>query len=871
MKRTACILIALLILLPLMCVSSYAASDASASIDGFNTYRGENQLVIYNTAGSRTATNEWGYEVTVGSDGRISSVGSNNSLVPQNGFVISGHGTAASFLRENASVGRYARCFEENLTVVISDSPVLPFYSFTLSFAGINITRTTDSLVIYCEKTKTGTNEWGCEAIVDADGRITEIGGNNSAIPSGGFVISGHGEMSDEIKSRLSVGMFASYDASTLVLTISYTIDSLIYADSLRLESARSMLDEDTASFAVIDFDAAESLMSRLEDEYASAVESYASSSDAQAYGEYSLSLSDSLGTLLSLLSESNPSEYRAVWVRPTQTSRASVASFVRNLYNLGANAIYIETQYDCTTIYPTPKDSLFVQNPRFGGFDVLEAYIEECHSLGMELHLWLPIYYVGNTNSGNAGVSVFAKRPDMFVKSQNNSIYASSGDTWMFLDPSNEDATVFLLGTISYLLESYDIDCIQLDYIRYQGAGTDDWGYFSAAAEQFEAKHGFAPTYNKSAYWWSDWSAIRASFVTDFVRRVRELIDEKNGSVLLSADVFPYTASAKLSIYQDCRVWVEKGYLDILHPMTYGRGAPEERLPEFVSMCADSCALVPGIGLYLAELSSLTYYSQLRYCAFTGCMGSAAFEGNAFSAKSGVSFISGGSFGERAYSPKYRNTDALCAYVRLMKSRSALMCEKGALTTSENELLSSSLGKAEAYYRAEGSRSSAPDMISQAIETVTDPAARAILEKDLAYLKILASLGKDGFGCRIDAENGYVFLRENTDISALEEMFADMKSFSSQFTGRISTGDAAELDAGDGKKEFVFIVSGDVNRDGLVNTVDYLMLKRAFLGTYTLSGAAYTAGCLTDGKKIGTNDYIKLKRFVLGTFDIYA
>ncbi len=69
------------------------------TISSVNTGRGENQIILYDKHNEVTGTNEWGYEIVV-TNGRVSSIGGNNNLVPnkQNSYVISAHGTAVEKL-----------------------------------------------------------------------------------------------------------------------------------------------------------------------------------------------------------------------------------------------------------------------------------------------------------------------------------------------------------------------------------------------------------------------------------------------------------------------------------------------------------------------------------------------------------------------------------------------------------------------------------------------------------------------------------------------------------------------------------------------------------------------------------------------------
>ena len=80
----------------------YSTNISGANYPGL---RGANQLVIYTpTFGYRTNTNEFGTEAIVEGNTVVSLSGA-DSLIPVNGFVISGHGRAKQWINENIIVG----------------------------------------------------------------------------------------------------------------------------------------------------------------------------------------------------------------------------------------------------------------------------------------------------------------------------------------------------------------------------------------------------------------------------------------------------------------------------------------------------------------------------------------------------------------------------------------------------------------------------------------------------------------------------------------------------------------------------------------------------------------------------------------------
>lgn len=65
-------------------------------------------------------------------------------------------------------------------------------------------------------------------------------------------------------------------------------------------------------------------------------------------------------------------------------------------------------------------------------------------------------------------------------------------------------------------------------------------------------------------------------------------------------------------------------------------------------------------------------------------------------------------------------------------------------------------------------------------------------------------------------------------------------------------------------------VVKGDINRDGKINSVDYLFVKRAFLGTVELDNTQLQAAYIKENK-ITAMTYLMIKRHVLGTYNIYG
>lgn len=96
-------------------------------ISHFNGARAADELVIYEKI-DRTGTNAYGLEAVV-ENGIAVSVGSNNRAVPAGGFIVSGHGKAALFIKQNIFEGvKVTLDRENNMLTVIQDDEAKHFY-----------------------------------------------------------------------------------------------------------------------------------------------------------------------------------------------------------------------------------------------------------------------------------------------------------------------------------------------------------------------------------------------------------------------------------------------------------------------------------------------------------------------------------------------------------------------------------------------------------------------------------------------------------------------------------------------------------------------------------------------------------------------
>lgn len=467
--------------------------------------------------------------------------------------------------------------------------------------------RGANKLVIYTPKygIHTGTNEFGTEAIIE-DNIVTALSGADSYIPKNGIVISGHGKAKNWITQNITVGSKVYVDTINNTLTVYMTSDSYTYEAKSKISEAKSIINyyKRTNSF----------YKSEIPENYIHIAENYLKIAEnekqnAQALQNYVKEAIESADMAIKTALPYIQTEMKGTWIRPTETTRQQIIATLDNIKANGFDNVFLETYYHGMTIFPSQtmnKYGFTVQNEIFEGIDPLEVWISEAHKRGIKLHVWFQSFYVGNKNPNNNASSILAIRPDWGNKTKR--YYNSPGATvsvaehnGYFIDPANSEVQDFLLELIDEIITTYNPDGINLDYIRYPNSNAgnvqNSWGYTQFARNEFKEEYGIDPIeLTTSDAQWYDWNQYRRNKVTNFVRKVGTLGNEKN--TYISAVIFPDIATALSTKQQDWRSWSQCGYIDGFTPlfMTYDSNMLASMMNDVKRIKSPSTQLYAGL-----------------------------------------------------------------------------------------------------------------------------------------------------------------------------------------------------------------------------------------------------------------------------------
>lgn len=175
--------------------------------------------------------------------------------------------------------------------------------------------------------------------------------------------------------------------------------------------------------------------------------------------------------------------------------------------------------------------------------YDYLKDLTELAQDHGLEVHAWFVVLREG----GETPKGWVAENPQYAVVNE-------AGEPVGWICPSHEESRKRVLSLFKALLETYEVDGIHLDYIRYP--------------EPIVARGCFCARCGRGGYTDEDWIMRGVEYVNALVEESYELVKEYG--VELSAAVFPNYPDCIIWIRQDWSRWVDEGFLDWVAPMNY-------------------------------------------------------------------------------------------------------------------------------------------------------------------------------------------------------------------------------------------------------------------------------------------------------------
>lgn len=545
--------------------------------------RGGQQLVVYTGEGERqhTGTNEFGYEITAIRDTaapntayRIIAAEGADSAIPAQGLVASGHGKARNWLAQHGAMGS---------RVTITPIPTVVPKPLALKTLAPK------------------------PALKNPKGPMPLLKKPSQPKPS-------HAVPLKPTTVATSVSPTPTLPSAPPPQQLTIALDAQAYAERYRaqqravgcVEGAAGTetktpflcaLSQKQYALALVDIARAQKQPDANARDKALAM---VASRMAQAEQDLARKVWEQGTGFLTFPSRQHP--IRAVWHRPIEKSPAHIGLTLDRFQRAGLNTVFLETYFHGFPIFPSHTFSRYGLPNQYPTFrtsgDVLAQWITQAHARGMAVHAWLEVFYAGNKTMANKDFPTVGPILDKYPQWANTQFSARATTTLQpsslelggyFLDPANPEVQTFLLALVDELRTRYDLDGIQLDYIRYPACFPNNrlkyldttWGYTPVARDRFKAQTGFDPLAfsqdkltTEQAELWEAWSAFREAQINGFVQAVHErlhapVLGQPAKRLVLSVDIFAHPEESRQRKHQHWAHWLRSGWLDWIVPLT--------------------------------------------------------------------------------------------------------------------------------------------------------------------------------------------------------------------------------------------------------------------------------------------------------------
>ena len=298
--------------------------------------------------------------------------------------------------------------------------------------------------------------------------------------------------------------------------------------------------------------------------------------------------------------------ETRAVWVStnfkldwPPSTSNESIQKkalidILDKIESKNLNTIYFQVRSNGTVLF---RSSLELFSPyitgdigKFGDYDPLEFAITEAHKRGLEIHAWV------NTNRVFSGSNVSIKNNSLHITQIHPEWVYEKANGSIWLNPGIPEVREHLVELINEIVQNYDVDGIQLDFIRYPKVPIIDGKSYDT--------YGNGKTIH-------DW---RRDNITKFITKLNHRIKGTNSKIKLGVTpigIYKSITNGRgmegySDVYQDTREWLKLGIIDYAVPQIYWDARSN---PKFDVLTKDwvnnsfGKNIIVGIGAYKPEV----------------------------------------------------------------------------------------------------------------------------------------------------------------------------------------------------------------------------------------------------------------------------
>lgn len=496
------------------------------------------------------------------------------------------------------NITEYQRFTFSNSKEDIQNYQLFTTYTGKLYIGGF---RNADTLVYYDKNCYITRNKYGYEVAIDKDGYVIQKD-VLVELPAGGYILSGHSSTAAFLQNNIEINDRVEIINEKVHIyknQKTFYTSTLINLRNQVIESVNMELENKIPHDYKYIHSIIEKMDGLIQHFRATPGNVYAHHLFTKTY----LKIKDYSNIIYAQLLDNDIDKTRGMWYYPfvcfqgvyyyDDTSKEGIVHTLTTFKKMGINEIlitpYIEGTYDGAPGYMVYESSIYEELPiikycDYGeyGHDYLECFISEAHKLGMSVTAY--------TQTTMGYMRALKEKNDAYYQIDWNGKRSKSAsyDVYYY-DICNDEVQALLLNWYKELFTNYDFDNVEYDLIRFPGgnlytylnvevipenATITDHGYTKVTMEKFMNEYHLSGDLKElirtSKEVRSNWISWKREQLTEFVRKLSNMLRSIKPDIRISAAVYSDLNSALNSIQQDYPTWIKKGYIDAIEPMVY-------------------------------------------------------------------------------------------------------------------------------------------------------------------------------------------------------------------------------------------------------------------------------------------------------------
>ena len=499
--------------------------------------------------------------------------------------------------------------------------------------------RATNEVVHYDKTNLANRNEFGYEIAVSSDGLIVDLG-INVDLPEDGFIISGHGSGKEAIIANCRLNDKVEYiDGSINIYRDPYTSKVALY--KAQIEELINYVNDAYKNCVPLYYGSLHSTINKAIDELNQIDGVFQNPDSLKSLISFNDSKVEEYIYEASILTlDQNAIGNKAFWYDTAKLaglgfsddSVESVDKLLAFVKDEGFNTIYLSVESHGYVLYKSkflkPMADFYVKDGQYGEYkDYLDCITNLAKKYGISIRIWLKAMVAGDATDIPNNI------PTNYLCTDINGNLPSSGH--IHFDASNPEVREFIKDIYLEIVNNYDVDGVELDYIRYESSNLsslkgqitasqiNDYSFSEYAINQFMEENNlsgdFTTLFLNDASLRQKWIDYKKDNITEVVKLVSNEVKKVNPNVSVTASVFRYRS--KDNVCQDWPKWLEEGYLDNIEPMIYSNDDEyfEKDVVDAYNHLASKYMIV-GVGPMVSNGDTYQLIRQIRFLEKYGC-----------------------------------------------------------------------------------------------------------------------------------------------------------------------------------------------------------------------------------------------------------